>query len=413
MRSEVLCIIISFFIIILTDFFFCVCFYVYIYIGNKMTDSRDGSSEREGSSSSSSLESVASSSDDENVEIIFPPPPPSVVSSHALSTSGINDRNSTITMPSGYRGLSVRQQMLSGASSTFVPSPRGTLSSSTSSSGGFGASIAAALEQRKRDREERAEEKRQQRREEERQNPELVKKDKEVGVFMTAAYRDASRHRLLPSSTTSSPSTKEQSAREFSSAEERGRAAHQDAVRDSHGASNAHGHQHEVKSDDERDENPLDSFIKSLEASAAKEEQTPAPTSSGRSGNDHTALLDINEGSKVHEKGNRGGETMESKMNELTRSEGMDAQTSGALACGRLNSSSAVSSLSGTSSSTPSALRLNEDISEILTAPHEPRQTALQSLECAVVERVSRKLLSFDQLYRLQLRSTKRIQSCL
>lgn len=379
-----------------------------------MIVSMGGSSQRESSSSSSSLESPASSSsDDDNVEFVFPPPPPTVVSSPALAVSGYNDSNRAAVMSSGYRGLSAQQQMMSGSSSASVPSTGVASSSSTvSSSGGFGASIAAALEQRKRDREEQAQAKRQQRREEERQNPDLVKKDKEVGVFITTAYRDATRHRLLPSSS-SSPSTKEQTALEFSSGEECVKVSHHDAVLDSRGASNAHGDQKAMKSNDESDENPLDNFIKALEASGAKEVQAPVSPSSSSSGDDHTAFQHSNEGSKVHVRVESEGEAVKSRTNEPTRSETMKGQTSGVVACGRLNSSSAVGSVSCTPSSTSSELILNEDSSVNHTASRKPHQTALQALECAVVERVSRKLLSLDQLYVLLLRSTKRINSSL
>lgn len=122
------------------------------------------------SSSSNSYVSSSSSS----TGVFAPPPPPMAVSS--AESAG----------------------MLRGAVSKFgvrlashAMPPTGPTSEAGSVEGKsvFGASIAKALEQRKRDRMERERLRIEKVRTEEAQQPELVRKDKEVGVFMTAAYK--------------------------------------------------------------------------------------------------------------------------------------------------------------------------------------------------------------------------------
>eukprot|EP00796_Vickermania_ingenoplastis_P004481 gene4481-3274_t len=74
----------------------------------------------------------------------------------------------------------------------------------------FGNSIAAALEQRKRDREERERSRIQEQRMKDQEQPELVKKDNEIGIFITASYRDMLKKRqqkseVPPCETTEDP----------------------------------------------------------------------------------------------------------------------------------------------------------------------------------------------------------------
>lgn len=155
----------------------------------------DVSSDEEG------LSSKTGSEDSDNEAFVLPPPPRAeggsttpVLMGSRLGGGG----GSVAAIPFSY-----------GSSRSGGIDPDASREKSEVGRGGsvFGSSIAAALEQRRREREDRAHARLKQRRLEEQQQPELAKKDKEVGVFITSSYRDVLRRRLPgvePSGSTSS-----------------------------------------------------------------------------------------------------------------------------------------------------------------------------------------------------------------
>lgn len=127
------------------------------------------------------------SENSESEEFGLPPPP-------------LSSRSGDGMLEGGAPSVLVGSRLGGGAVLPYTPSTKSENNATRERKGEiggsvFGKSIASALEQRRREREDRAYARLQQRRLEEQQQPELAEKDKEVGVFITSSYRDLLRRR--------------------------------------------------------------------------------------------------------------------------------------------------------------------------------------------------------------------------
>lgn len=398
---------------------------------------KESSSEASSSSGSEDSLPISSSDDAEECVFSFPPPPPSLKSLAGPPPSSIAASTLECGVASRFGVRPVRSLLpvaaigVSGGIGRGVSVSCSSSTAETPSRTDFGASIKAGLEQRKRDREVIAMAKRQQRREEEKQNPKLVRKDREVGVFFTAAYCDATRQRLGGSSAPPFSSFATDRMRSPPVDEDRGEGGNYREWSGKRGlGSGVVGGGSGKFEEDPEEANPLDAFIQSLESIAPRNcsssvKLTPPATS-------RTVTLLPRQGT---------GESNGTAESEMAGIEGREEESSSS---GRTESAAPAEFLPVRGTSTSSLLnegKKGEDHSlvdsplrttlvtplsqsegtkmngegELLgkTNPTPPTFSfALQEMESLMIERASKKLLSLEKLLPFIQRSTKRIRYC-